>query len=701
MISIMKKILSLIFLTVILVGNNGCKDFLEPEFKTDIILTNYGNTPTEANLILNQAYVDLRDNSLTGSVYWQFFTTDYSVPPAATSLSLSNIAKMSYDATDGEIFSIWTAHYRAISRPNFLIEKTATNLAKQPSATDAAAWTKIDAEARFLRAFSYFNLVRLFRNVPIITQYFTKLEDINNVSNATGDKMKEQEAKVYDLIIADLDLAIKNLPDASDVGRCEKGAAQALLAKVYLTRASIAKHRDKTGEGTADYQKVIDLTAAIMNSKRYALKQYYPDNFIRDKQHSGANETIFWLEFNETDNSPTRVGLSTGYLNNSTSTVEVGTVNGANGGQLPTDFGWSVFDLNSPGDLVRRFWTFEDGEFQRYDANGNRTLQLSAADCPGDNCEIFLRSSEPYPWNRPYWFELINDVNAFRSNPTTADVVTNPATGQTWFSTIWGGGTLSGQPGLRLVKYRRNPLTQANYTVNSWDGDLPILRYSELLLMYAEAANELVGPTTVPTGGTLTALAVVNQIRDRARNFTYYTGLTTTRRIIDNGPYRATYGDIFSRKAKVGATPPPATTENAADTLTKYYNQISAFRGLREVPASPDIRNFKDFPATANFVPDFPNTLTRDQFREDLLDERWRELAGEQNMRWYDLTRYGRLVSRISQYKSLRNPLTNRTLTTTPFGTTVLNTPDAKFEYLPIPQSEINRNGKLNQNAGF
>jgi hypothetical protein len=698
----MKKLLLLIILLGFTVFNQSCKDYLEPEVKTDIFLNNYGNTPAEANLLLNQAYVDLRDDNLTGSIFWANFTTDYSVPPAGTSLARSLIARLSYDATEGDIFNIWTAHYKAVSRPNFLIEKADANIANSTtSATDKTAWAKISGEARFLRAFSYFNLVRLFRNAPLIDKFFTSFDQINNVSNASGDKMKEQESKLYDFVIADLTKAIEQLGDSPERGRASKGAAQTLLAKVLLTRASIAKHRDKTGDGKADYEAALTQLNAVINGKRYNLKTYYPDNFIRDKQYTGNNEAIFMLEFNELDNSGIRTGVNTGFLNNSNSNVELGTLAGANGGQQATDFGWSVFDLNSPGDIVRRFWTFEEGEFRSYNVNGVAGFQNTAADCPnGENCEIFLRTREPYPFTRPYWFEVVNDPNAFRFNPITADVVTATG-GQTSFSIIWGDGALNAQPGVRLVKYRRNPVTQPNYTVSTWDADLPILRYAEVLLMYAEVVNELVGPNTAPTGNPLTARAAVNLIRDRARNFVYYLNLTVDSRIIATGPYKATYGDIFSRQAKVGSNPAPAKTANAADSLSKYYNEICAFRGLRETPAAPDIRNFKSFPATVNFVPDFAATLTQDQFREELLDERWRELAGEQNLRWYDLTRYGRLVARVSEHKNKVNPLTNRALTTTPYGTSVLPAPNPKFEYLPIPKSEIDRNPNLKQNVGF
>ena len=698
----MRKIIaSLIFILTTLFFQ-GCEDFLVPDVRTDIVLTNYGNTPTEASLLLTQAYNELRDDNITGSVFWRRFTTDYEVPPAGTSLAQSNIARMSYDANDGEVFSIWQAHYRAVSRPNLIIEKAVENLAVAGlSPADEAGWKKIEGEARFLRAFLYFNLARLYRNTPIIDQFFETLEAIDQVANLPGDQMKAQEMKVYEFIINDLNIAINQLADASDRGRATKPAAKTLLAHVYLTLGTIEKHRDGSSDGAAHYQNSLQLTSDIINSNRFALKRYFPDNFIRDKQHTGNNEFIWTLEYNELDNAGSRVGNNSGYLDNSSkpSNVELGTLAGANGGKLANDFGFSTFDLDSPGDLVRRFWTFEEGEFRRYDTNGDKAFNTSAADCPnGENCEIFLRTLEPYPWTRPYWFEVVDDANSTRSNPGTADVGTNPD-GSTYFTTIWGGGNANSQPGVRLVKFRRNPVTQPNYSVNTYDADLPVYRYAEVLLMYAEAANELSGPTAVPNGGKYSAVAAVNLLRDRARNFVYYPNLTEDSRIIENSIFTTTYKDVFSRVAKVGKN--PATTDNAADTLAKYYFQISAFRGLREVPAAPNIRNFREFEATKDYVPDFSETLSMDAFREALLDERYRELAGENNQRWYDLVRYGRLVDRIQEFQNKINPLTGRALQSSPFGQQVLQNPSEKFEYLPIPKSEIDRNTKLNQNPGF
>jgi hypothetical protein len=706
----MNKLYKLIVIGTLAVSVVSCKKFTEVEIKSEINLKEFGKKPSEAELLLGQSYNELRNNNITGSQNYRMFTTDYNVPATGTTFAQSAISRLNFDAGDGEVLGFWADHYKAISRPNLIIERAEIfGKAAGLSGADSTAWRRINGEARFLRAFCYFNLVRLYRNVPIIEKFFTELAQIDTISNLPGSQMKEQEAKVYDFIINDLTIASQMLPDNPARGRAGKFTALAYLGKVYLNRASIAKHRDKTGTGAADYTNAVAALQQVIASGKFSLKTYYPDNFIREKQYSGNNEFIFTVEFEALDGGSGRFGENSGFINNSGGSADIGSLPGSNGASFANDFGWSAWDFNSPGDIVRRFWTFEDGDFRAFETNGIANLQTAAADCPGGNCEIYLRTREPYQYTRPYWFETVNNVNSFRYRPATVDVVVGPGLNNRWFSTIWGDANANNTPNMQFVKFRRTPLTQPNYTANIFDADIPVMRYAEVLLMYAEAGNELGGPSVVPAGGGLTPVAAVNLVRNRARNFTFYPTLTVNSRIIEGTTYTRTYADIFRRvptsNVVYGLTPaannPVLTTAQATDTMTKYFNQICAFRGIREVPQAPIIRNFREFPATVNFVPDFSATLSQTQFRNDLLDERWRELAGEQNSRWYDLTRYGQLISRISAIKTQVNPLTGRNLSGTQFGTSVLIAPDAKFEYFPIPQQEIERNRNLKQNAGY
>lgn len=119
--------------------------------------------------------------------------------------------------------SFWSDHYQGIYRANVLLQK----LPSTPM--DAAKKTRFTAEAKALRALYYFNLVRMFKNIPLI------LEPID--PTVMYDVTQAKPADVYAQIEADLLSAMNNLPTtipSSESGRLSKGAAQALLGKVYL-----------------------------------------------------------------------------------------------------------------------------------------------------------------------------------------------------------------------------------------------------------------------------------------------------------------------------------------------------------------------------------------------------------------------------------------------------------------------------------
>ncbi len=120
--------------------------------------------------------------------------------------------------------SFWSDLYQGVFRANILLQKL-------PGVTmDATEKARFTAEAKALRATYYFNLVRLFRNIPLLMEPLSTAE-IYNVTQATP-------ADVYAQIEKDLMEAIPNLPvnvvPSTEAGRLTKGAAQAMLGKVYL-----------------------------------------------------------------------------------------------------------------------------------------------------------------------------------------------------------------------------------------------------------------------------------------------------------------------------------------------------------------------------------------------------------------------------------------------------------------------------------
>ncbi len=120
--------------------------------------------------------------------------------------------------------SFWSDHYQGIFRANTLLQKI-------PDVDmDAAEKARFVAETKALRATYYFNLVRMFRNIPLIVEPLST-GDIYNVTQA-------DPSAIYQLIEQDLNEAISDLPPtvnlATEAGRFTRGAAQAMLGKVYL-----------------------------------------------------------------------------------------------------------------------------------------------------------------------------------------------------------------------------------------------------------------------------------------------------------------------------------------------------------------------------------------------------------------------------------------------------------------------------------
>jgi hypothetical protein len=120
--------------------------------------------------------------------------------------------------------SFWSDHYQGVFRANILLDKLPT------TNMDAGEKARFTAEAKALRALYYFNLVRMFRNIPLLLKPLGA-SDIYDVTQSAP-------AAVYTQIEKDLNEAIADLPSAvvpaTEAGRFTKVAAQALLGKVYL-----------------------------------------------------------------------------------------------------------------------------------------------------------------------------------------------------------------------------------------------------------------------------------------------------------------------------------------------------------------------------------------------------------------------------------------------------------------------------------
>lgn len=181
------------------------------------------------------------------------------------------------DPTNAQLERTWIACYDGIQRCNIVISRLLNS--DGGDITEDFKNRKL-GEAYFLRALTYFNMVRMWGDIPLITAEVT---DVNESFNHTRTSTEE----VYQQIISDLDFASSNLPvsyDAANIGRATKGAAQTLLAKVYLTRQ--------------DWQACLSLLNEVIASGQYRLLDNFADVFAVNNKNNA--ESIFEVQFDGT-----------------------------------------------------------------------------------------------------------------------------------------------------------------------------------------------------------------------------------------------------------------------------------------------------------------------------------------------------------------------------------------------------------------
>ena len=182
----------------------------------------------------------------------------------------------------------WSTDFNGIFRANEVIEQIKKNGTTINSATLA---TRLDAESHFLRAFFYFDLVRYFGKVPII--------DHTVLASEANTIKRSPVADVYKLIIADLQLAIANLPASYtgvDVGRATKYAAEGILAQVYMARSGPTYGVEGPGLGLSEWNLALPLLQDIISSGLFALNANFANIFSYANQSptpTGNKEAVF------------------------------------------------------------------------------------------------------------------------------------------------------------------------------------------------------------------------------------------------------------------------------------------------------------------------------------------------------------------------------------------------------------------------
>ncbi|MBV6639324.1 MAG: RagB/SusD family nutrient uptake outer membrane protein [Cyclobacteriaceae bacterium] len=380
----------------------ACSGLLEENPETFISPDAFYTTVDEATAAVYAAY------DILPAMYRNPYMTSFS------DVASNSFIVTSASATDFQPFDIhtispsnsrltdfWEFSYRGINRVNAIIDRV-------PDITgDEGEKNELIGEAKFLRAFFYFNMVRLFGDVPIALNETTSL---NNLKLPRSPK-----SNVYQQIVADLEDAISKLPDEpKETGRADINAARGILARVQLTLGS--------------FSDVVDNTSDIISSGEFYLWESYSEAFL--ERNDNGKESIFAIQFEKNIDG-----------------------NNLNSWSMPPVLNAYV---NDPPlfDLME-----VSAELENSYETGDQRKSLNAV-------TEYVTST--------------NDTIRFQA-----------------MSFKYSDGIFKDQPG---GGFNNAGNSGVNY---------PILRYADVLLMHAEAVNEVSGPTTE-------AFESLNMVRRRA-----------------------------------------------------------------------------------------------------------------------------------------------------------------------------------------
>lgn len=422
------KSFRLLLLTVLAVSMlTGCKRFLDTERQGAYDADNYpypgGSGPYDQFIFA--AYNDLRSfnvhsQSFIAATSIRSDDADKGSTPADGGANAIDMDNFPVAASNGFANTLWVGYYGMINKCNSTIKEVNTNTLI--TATDQIKQQTI-GEAKFIRAYSYFMLGRLFGRVPLIDTIFSNPAAQNNVPQAAP-------ATLMAFIENDLNYAAITLPLSWDVkfaGRATRGAANGLLAKVYLYQQK--------------WQQAMNAAGAVINSGQYDLSTTYDKIFREEGENS--KESVFEVQATASAAIPSANG------------VQYAQIQGIRGSGI-WDQGWG---WNTPS-------TYLEAAYEAGDPRKNRTIMYTS-------------------------------------------------TSTTTYQTIYGENLPVGLPNPRYNnKVYTNPSLRASignrfgYWMN-----LRVLRYADVVLMYAEAANEVGGATNITA-----ARNALNSIRARARN---------------------------------------------------------------------------------------------------------------------------------------------------------------------------------------
>lgn len=220
---------------ILLVGSSCQKDWLSPAPENQLVSDDTTfNDPNNATRFVNACYTNLLTWEETSFAFVGITSitsddADKGSSPGDLGSDKDQMDNITYTATSGSVSDFWKGNFHGVAACNVALQ----NVPKYN--IDAALRNRLQGEAKFLRAYYYFNLVRAFGSIPKVDTVL----DATNPADLEKANKQVDKSEIYSLIESDLNYALANLPSkgeysAADLGRATKGAAAALLAKVSM-----------------------------------------------------------------------------------------------------------------------------------------------------------------------------------------------------------------------------------------------------------------------------------------------------------------------------------------------------------------------------------------------------------------------------------------------------------------------------------
>ncbi len=443
-----------------LIAFSSCKKELEYK-PTGVLSSTDLTSPTAVDGLVTAAYAAIGNGDMIGPIYsnWAYGSvrSDDAYKGGGGTGDVGEVDAIEHynlvAPTMGSFVSrTWQNLFKSISRANVALRAVSS----LPDAAFPQKKVRL-GELHFLRGHSYFTMKRLYKNIPIFDENAGD-EDILKTSN---DLSNEES---WNKIAADFQYAVDNLPATqTEIGRANKYAAQAYLAKVRLYQAYTqdATHH-VTGISQARLTEVINLTQAVTTSTKYSLSSDIADNFLAETEN--GPESVFAIQFT---------------INDGTTAGRLSFEDGLNYPHGAPQYGCCGFHAPSQN-LVNAYTTDGNGlpNFATFN-NSIANLATTSVDVRLDHTVGIDGHPYKYDNTKPFSNSWVRDAGVYGN--------------------------------FHSMRYQQLATSPSYFKLGPFMGtahNYDIIRYDDVLLMQAEAYIE--------SNQAALALPLINQVRNRA-----------------------------------------------------------------------------------------------------------------------------------------------------------------------------------------